>query len=390
MPRVDRDLIRDQCRFQLRVVEPGFSARQLIEPATHLYDPMVGWTEPDGAIVFTDHGPQADPDHWDPEGGSGGIYRLHPDDRVDVLVAPGSFRGMPFNPRPAPRSFGNGRWTDHIFMTSQRVAGARGARSQHVIIRLAPGETQPELFAEIPHVGTIGGGIPGWLMIGGFGPEGTPWEGKYYCNSIMNYVVYEVDADGNAEPYLILDERTAPRPLSPYFVFWGGPSWGEHEGHMIMAGPSGGHHDDGVAKSWDVSFFAYDGKEFDVIHDTANMGLAMSEVAPPEFGPFGGQTFYVEFGEYNQIHGDAGDHMVFADTDGNLTSWGEATCPYDERIVRIDPSGATHVFAEGLQAGWNEIRFSGDRMVISSMRKSFSSGQYHEPDGSLDEIRVAR
>jgi hypothetical protein len=80
---------------------------------------------------------------------------------------------------------------------------------------------------------------------------------------------------------------------------------------------------------------------------------------------------------------------VFADLDGVLTPAGEAELPYDERIMRIDHQGHHHVFADNLQSGWNEIRFSGERMLLSSLRKSFSSGQYHEPDGSIHEIRFA-
>jgi hypothetical protein len=388
MPRVDPARLKAEGEFRLNVVEPGFCARTIVEPGTRLYDPMLGWTEPDGAVVLSDHGPQADPDNWDPEGGSGGLFRLHPDDRIEVIIEPGSFRGMPFNPRPAPASFGDGQWEGHVFMTSQRVAGARGARSQHVIIRHAPGATTPELFAEIPNHGTIGDGIPGWLMIGGFGPEGSRWEGKYYCNSLMNYVVYEVTADGKARPYLSLDDQNAPESLSPFFVFWAGPTWGEYAGQMMIAGAAGGHHGDGVAKTWDSTFYAYDGQSIDVVLKSGNLGLAMCEMAPPEFGPFGGHTFYVEFGDFNQVHADNGDHVLFVDDRGELTEWGEATLPYNERIMRIDHEGNTHVFAEHLQAGWNEIRFSGDRMLLSCLRKSFSSGQFHEPDGSLHEIRA--
>jgi hypothetical protein len=114
----------------------------------------------------------------------------------------------------------------------------------------------------------------------------------------------------------------------------------------------------------------------------------MGEVAPPEFGPFGGQTFYVEFGSFNQIYDDeGGEHVTFVDNDGCLTEWGRNPLPYDERIMRIDADGVHHVFADHLQAGWNEIRFSRDRMIITLLRKSYSSGQYHEPDGSIDEIR---
>ena len=43
--------------------------------------------------------------------------------------------------------------------------------------------------------------------------------------------------------------------------------------------------------------------------------------------------------------------------------------------------------ADNLQGGWVELRFSGDRMYVSTLRRSYSTGEYHEPDGSLYEIR---
>ncbi|GDY58963.1 hypothetical protein SVIO_095860 [Streptomyces violaceusniger] len=104
-----------------------------------------------------------------------------------------------------------------------------------------------------------------------------------------------------------------------------------------------------------------------------DIGWAMAEVAPPEFGPYGGHTFLFDFGATNFMH-------VSKAEPGPL--------PYDSRILRVDPSGETHLFADGLQGGWNELRFDRDRMYISCLRRSFSTGEYHEPDGSLYEIRV--
>ena len=381
---VSDERIRQDCELRLRLAEPGFAVRTVVLPGTVLYDPIVGWADPDGSFVVSDHGPQIDPRHWDPAQGSGGLYRLHPDDRLETLLAPGTFQGMPYNPRRAPESFG--AVAGHIFTTSQRHAGKAGAQAGHVIADLPPGASQAEVFVEIPKAGTVNAGVPGILMIGGFGPGGSVYEGQYFCNSLQNCTIYRVTPDRKAEVLITLEPPNVPERIIPYFVFWGGPSWAEHEGKMIVAGPAV------EPNHWTVNFYAFDGFEFNptpILKD-ANFGLAMGQVAPPEFGPFGGQTFYVEFGSFNQIYDDeGGEHVTFVDNDGHLTEWGRNPLPYDERIMRIDRDGAHHIFADHLQAGWNEIRFSQDRMIITSLRKSYSSGQYHEPDGSIDEIRLA-
>jgi hypothetical protein len=44
------------------------------------------------------------------------------------------------------------------------------------------------------------------------------------------------------------------------------------------------------------------------------------------------------------------------------------------------------VFAEGLQGGSTSFIFNGRRMLIGSIRKSYATGEYHEPDGSVYEV----
>jgi hypothetical protein len=60
--------------------------------------------------------------------------------------------------------------------------------------------------------------------------------------------------------------------------------------------------------------------------------------------------------------------------------------PYDARILRVAPDGSVHTFADRLQGGSTTIVFSGDKMYVGSSRKSYSTGQYHEPDGSIYEL----
>jgi hypothetical protein len=124
-----------------------------------------------------------------------------------------------------------------------------------------------------------------------------------------------------------------------------------------------------------IEYWVIDGDQIDTTAVARrDIGWAMAQEAPAEFGPYGGHTFLFDFGSTNLMH-------VSKPEPGPL--------PYDSTILRVDPAGNVHVFADGLQGGWNELRFDRDRMYISCLRRSFSTGEYHEPDGSLYEIRAS-
>jgi hypothetical protein len=61
--------------------------------------------------------------------------------------------------------------------------------------------------------------------------------------------------------------------------------------------------------------------------------------------------------------------------------------PYTDKIMRRDPDGREHLFASSLQAGQNLLGFTSERMIITNIRHSYSSGDYHEPDGTIYAIR---
>jgi len=104
-------------------------------------------------------------------------------------------------------------------------------------------------------------------------------------------------------------------------------------------------------------------------------GQASHRVAPASFGPFFGQRFMCRPGSTNLAH---------------TTTLGDGPLPYDADIVRIDENGDIVVFADQLQSGFPDLMFQGDRMIVSTVRKSYSTGEYHEPDGSLYEVRCTR
>lgn len=366
------EVVRGECEFRARVVEPGFAAREVIESGTFLYDPILGWVEDDGTLYFSDHGPQADPTTWVPYAGHGAIYRLTRAGDLMRLIEPGAVPGMPYLIRRAPATFGE--WGGDIFFPGQAKGGREGALDGHRLYRLREGEQQPRVFAEIPHAGTTGGGVPGAMMIGGFGRDGTPEEGTYICQTMMNCVLYRITAGGTCTP-LIITEEVFGKPVMPYFVFYASAVWGpELEGKLLLGGLADSSFEADEPGSNVIEYWVIDGDTIDTEPVARrDIGWAMARVAPPEFGPFGGHTFLFDFGSTNLMH-------VSKPEPGPL--------PYDSTILRVAPDGTTHLFAEGFQGGWNELRFDRDRMYISCLRRSFSTGEYHEPDGSLYEIRA--
>ncbi|MBV9526748.1 hypothetical protein, partial [Sphingomonas sp.] len=60
--------------------------------------------------------------------------------------------------------------------------------------------------------------------------------------------------------------------------------------------------------------------------------------------------------------------------------------PYDAAIYRTDEKGERHLFARYLQGGHPQVKFQGNRLLIGTIGKSYSTGDFHYPDGSLLEI----
>jgi hypothetical protein len=372
MPAVDfadYQWLRDQCEFRLTVPQ-GFSQREIIPTGDVLYDPQLCWFEEDGSAIVSDIGGQRERG-WDPEAGHGALYRLRPDDTLETIIAPGEGGAGSFiRPKLAPDWFG--KWGGHIFIAGQSKPGRLGAHSQHYLYRVAPGSNQVEVFARLPHSGSIGGGIPGAMMPGTFGAKGTEHEGYFFAQSMMNCTVYRISADGEVEPFIVFDESASPKTIMPLLIFYAPPHWGELEGELIVGGPWGTSFTEKADRRLSMRYFKLDrpGK-FDpapldgVVYGT-NTGIA-----PEEFGKFGGDLFFADEGTANMMH---------------ETRAGDGALAYDAKIMRADLDGNTATFAEGLQGGSTSFLFNGRRMLIASVRKSYATGEYHEPDGSVYEV----
>src|SRR4051794_11941551 len=101
----DLGWLAEECALRLRFQEPGFTVREIVPPATTLYDPMLGWVDDEGCVVYCDIGGQREPG-WDPDQGHGSVWRLHPDDTLEAIVPPGNIgKGMIMFPMRATASF---------------------------------------------------------------------------------------------------------------------------------------------------------------------------------------------------------------------------------------------------------------------------------------------
>ncbi len=372
-----RNDLKAMTEMRLQVHDPRYEAVEIVGAGEYLYDPQVFWDwNPDnvwattpGSILISDIGGQPQPG-WDPAMGHGAIYRLHADNRMETVMAPGDGRqaGV-FRPMIAPAGWGD--WGGHIFFCSQIVPGRRGAVMDHMVYRLAPGESRPHGFAIPPRSGTSGNGVSGALLPGVFGRPGTPEEGLFLFFSMHNCTVYAARPDGSVEPWIVMDGVNGPGPLMAYRLFYA-PESVVGEPDMLLIEGTWGTHFGEQKHRFAPSHYRVVGRKVEPESVKAMAG-GPGPIAPAAFGPFAGQMFRTEHnGFISSVHWTKGSRQAL---------------PYSDTIMRRDADGTEHMFASGIQAGQNLIGFAGDRMLITNLRHSYSSGDFHEPDGSLYAIR---
>jgi hypothetical protein len=372
-----RSDLKAMTEMRVQVHDPRYETVEIVGGGEYLYDPQVfwdwdptcAWAQPEGSILISDIGGQQQPG-WDPSMGHGAIYRLHPDNRMETIMAPGVGRqaGV-FRPIIAPAGWGD--WGGHIFFCSQVVPGRRGAVMDHMIYRLAPGENRPHGFAIAPRSGALAGGISGALMPGVFGRPGTPEEGLLLIISMHNCTIYAVKPDGSVMPWVVMDGVNGPGPLMPYRLFYAPESVVGERNMLLVEGPWGTHFGEQNHR-YAPAHYRVVGQTIDPTPVEAMAG-GPGPFAPAAFGPHAGQMFRTEHGGFiSSVHWTKGSRQAL---------------PYTDTIVRRDENGKEHLFASNLQAGQNLIGFAGDRLIITNLRHSYSSGDFHEPDGSVYAIR---
>jgi hypothetical protein len=382
----DLGWLEQETELRLEIREPGFRIRPIVKPASWLYDYMPGWLDDDGSFVFHDIGGQGEPG-WDPEKGHGSTWRLYPDDRIECLVPPGSSgRAMLMTAMKSPESFGE-EYGGRLFQLGQLRPGRAGAHNTHGVFWLPPGAPTSEIYVVCPDSGNLNGGKAGALLGPGFGEDGTPEEGLLFATSMFNCTMYKIDAHRRIWPWIVGDGEHGTEQFMPRELFRAPATWGPHEGELICSGVLGHHFgrpaplpgepprverlvrfivtDNGDGRLADLELVDED------LPIPPNRRWTMHRTAPDSFGPFGGETFMATRGTVNLMQ---------------TTMMPEGPLPYDCQILRVDKDGNEHVFADNLQGGHPSVLFQGDRMLLGGIGKSYSTGDFHYPDGYLYAI----
>jgi hypothetical protein len=379
----DYGWLKTERAFKMRVLEPGFTASEIVPVGEQLYDPQFifcpnqDWLEPDGSIILGDIGGQ-EALGWDATKGHGAIIKLRPDNSLEFLVRPGDMGTyMPLCPIRIPPEFG--AYERQVMLVGQAGPGRTGARNQHYVFKYKQGDHRMEVFAELPHAGPLNDGIPGAGLTGGFGPFGSPQEGKFFCMSMMNCTIYTVDNKGRIEPWTTLAPPDVPAPMMPLDFQVAPPWWGEYAGEYIVLGKMGGTYMDEVgdlAEKPKWLHYHCDRKgRVDPTPIPADKvpGSIEAVRAPESFGAFAGDLFWVDEGGVDLNH---------------VTTWDEPV-PYRGKVMRLDKQGQQHVFADNFQGSSTLLAFRGKELLMSVMGKSYSTGEYHHPDGSVYAIACA-
>lgn len=365
--------LRRDCEFRVRVVEDGYETREVVSVGEWLYDPQLRWTDADGGTVISDIGGQRTR-KFDPNEGHGALWRLSATDELTALIEPG-MGGLyaPLRPVLAPLTFGD--LGGHVLTIAQTASGRLGAHHRHACYVFAPGSQVPRELFELPNSGSINGGVPGAGMPGVFGPDGSPHEGYFFCQSLVNCTIYRADSRGTVEPFIVLGPPQFERPMMPYLM-WIAPDfgpWAEYSGRIVV-GVRNRTYMDESDHDLTLTFYVLD-PEKPTLELVRGMRERPGVIAPSGFGRFAGHMFTVNEGSTNLLH-------------SSIRELNDAPLAYDARIIRMAPDGTMHTFADQIQGGATIQAFTGDRLVVTCARKSYSTGEYHEPDGSVFEIRV--
>ena len=198
-------------------------------------------------------------------------------------------------------------------------------------------------------------------------------------HALMNCVLYGIDAQGIAEPILITENSKVGMFWPTRVVFADELFFPEYTGELIVGGARGVSFDSADETKTDTRFWGQD-LEWFIVRD-GDIGPdpigAMPRWhgepyrAPASFGRFGGHIFYLDQGAVQQGQATVDDFAL----------------PYDGRILRKDPaSGEISVFADQLRGGFTSMIFQGDKMRVTHFGKSYSTGEFHDPDGIIFEI----
>ncbi len=324
-------------------VEDGFTVRVLIPPG-ELYDPLF-MRDHDGAIWMNDGGGE--------EGDKGSkIVAIDAQGGISTVIALG--RLLPVTGFDiAPESFG--RYQGQLFSLAQARVAFPGVAQNHIIQRIDPAtDADGERFCTLPMAGAAGQGIAGTGIEARFGPEGSPFAGKFYAITQMNSTVYQVTPDGGCAPLVTFEGEAAGRPMGLVF---------SQDGQRMLVSTT-------TPRRGTIARVRADGTldeplaQSDLLRSPTGMAYA-----PASFGAYGGQLFVAALGS-------GGMQMTHAPA-------------VDGQVFRITPDGEVHLVASGLHNPIG-VHFTEDRLWVSDINGDFIAGRRELPEGFVVELRVDR
>jgi hypothetical protein len=328
----------------------GFTVRVLVPPG-HLYDPL--WLVPrDGVVWLNDDGGE--------EGEKGSrLYALDQEGRLSTLIELGKL--LPVTGFDvAPASFGP--FAGQIFTLAQPQVAVVGATANHIIQRVDPEHGyEASVFCTLPTSGQANKGISGFGVDARFGPEGTPFAGKFFAVTAYNNTIYQVTPDGVCTPFVTFDGHRFAAPAGLGFALDGKTMLVTvSQGDIVGTPAAGGGAVVRVSPTGQVESQPF------VQGLTRPMGL---DFAPPEFRPFAGQLFVADV-ENIQIPVPMTQPLAA-----------------DGKLYRITADGGRHLVASGF---FNPVgvRFLKERLWVTDINGDFIAGKRELPDGFLVEIRA--
>jgi len=312
------------------MAEAGFIASVVVPPG-QLYDPLSVIPRGDGTLWVNDDGGVS--------GDRGGyVWAVEANGTVTTLVGPD--RMMPSTGVDvAPAGFG--AWGGQLLTLSTRTVSRVGVRQSHIIERVPPlGTDGSTTICSLPDAGSVGERVAGGGIEARFGPADSPFANRFFSIAIANNTIYQTTADGRCEPFATL--ASAP---------WG-LAFTPDGSHMLVTvrrgaqGLSGGTN----VTSTIVSVGPDGTIDATPVVEHTNSTIFDVEVAPLDFGDYGGEIFFTEWG------GTGG-----AESENEAPEW-------DGALYRVGADGVVHLVASGFSnpAG---IAFAGNAIWVADVNR---------------------
>jgi len=329
--------------------ETGFSVKLLVPPG-HLYDPL--WMLPRGDVVWIN-------DDGGEEGEKGSrLLSLDAKGKISVLAGLGKLLPVTgFDVAPV----GFGSFAGQIFSLAQAKVAAAGATANHIIQRIDPQKDyEASVFCTLPTAGSTNKGVSGFGVDARFGPEGSPFAGKFYAVTAFNNAIYQVTPDGSCSPFVLFEGKNDGAPT--------GLSFSRDGKSMLVTLVKGEIVGASTGKNGRIVAVTADGKiaEKPLVEGLSRpMGM---DIAPESFGKYANQIFVA----------DVDDIQAPVPMTQALKA--------DGKIYRV-ADGALHPVASGFlnPAG---VRFIDGKVWSSDISGDFIAGKRELPDGFIAELRA--